>query len=307
MSEGLTPWVCIARTGTFDDSQGRPHTFTEADLEAIRAGYDPTKSEAALVFGHPKDSDPAYGWVVALKREGAKLFARFARVPEKVRQLVQDGRYRYVSMSLSPDKKRLLHVGLLGAAAPAIDGLGPVALSADGITINFSAPGSGGAGGNMNPDELQKQISDLTIKLAAAQGEITSLKAALEAGAKDKAEADKKAEAAAAEFAAFKGKLADDARKARVRALVDSGRLAPAKETETLSFAAALADVQKPVSFAASDGKVEEISAEERYFRDLEARAPDPRFTNFATAAPAPGHAAQIAPDAVPADITNKL
>ncbi|MDR1659787.1 MAG: hypothetical protein LBR94_05540, partial [Desulfovibrio sp.] len=68
-----TPWVCIARTGTFHDSQGRPHTFTAEDLDRISAGYDPAKAEAPLVFGHPKDSDPAYGWVRALKREGEKL------------------------------------------------------------------------------------------------------------------------------------------------------------------------------------------------------------------------------------------
>ena len=133
-----TPWICIARTGTFHDSQGRPHSFSEADLETIRAGYDPSRSEAPLVFGHPKDSDPAYGWVSALKREGQKLFAQFAHVPAEVKKLVQDRRYRYVSMSLSPDKKRLLHVGLLGAAAPAIDGLAPAAFEAESVTINFS-------------------------------------------------------------------------------------------------------------------------------------------------------------------------
>ena len=90
----LTPWICIARAGTFQDSQGREHTFTEADLEAIRAGYDPAQSEAPLVFGHPKDSDPAFGWVAALKREGEKLFAQFAAVPAEVKKLVQDCRYR---------------------------------------------------------------------------------------------------------------------------------------------------------------------------------------------------------------------
>ena len=66
----LTPWICIARTGIFQDSQGREHIFTEADLEAIRAGYNPQQSEAPLVFGHPKDSAPAYGWVAALKITG---------------------------------------------------------------------------------------------------------------------------------------------------------------------------------------------------------------------------------------------
>lgn len=90
MPENLTPWVCIARTGTFHDSQGRPHIFSEVDLEAIRAGYDPATSEAPLVFGHPKDSAPAMGWISALKREGHKLFAQIAHVPAEVKKLVQD-------------------------------------------------------------------------------------------------------------------------------------------------------------------------------------------------------------------------
>ena len=138
----LTKWINIARVGTFKDSRGREHTFTEEDLENIRSAYDPKQSESPLVFGHPADNDPAFGWVHDMKTEGGKLFARFARVPDKVRELVEEGRYRYVSMSLDPDKKRLLHVGLLGAAAPAIDGLEPVSFKEadEGICINFTTP-----------------------------------------------------------------------------------------------------------------------------------------------------------------------
>ena len=45
--------IAIARTGHFTDSQGRPQSFSEADLDAIAASYDPKKLEAPLVFGHP--------------------------------------------------------------------------------------------------------------------------------------------------------------------------------------------------------------------------------------------------------------
>ncbi len=67
--------IAIARTGTFTDSAGREQKFTEADLDSIAASYDPKKSEAPLVFGHPTTDAPAYGWVESLKREGEKLFA----------------------------------------------------------------------------------------------------------------------------------------------------------------------------------------------------------------------------------------
>jgi len=263
----LTPWICIARTGTFQDASGRTHTFSESDLEAIRAGYDPKKTEAPLVFGHPKDSDPAYGWVHALKRQGAKLFAQFAHVPAEVKNLVQTRRYRNVSMSLSHDKRRLLHVGLLGAAAPAIDGLGPVELNADGITFNFAvSPEQEEAttpGGNMaaTAEELQRQIGELTAQVKALEKENGELKAKLETSDKDKGEAEKgkkdaeeKASKAAADFAAFQDGIANEKRAARVRALVDSGKLPPAKEQDAISFAAALAKVAEPVNFSAPDG-----------------------------------------------------
>ena len=259
-----------------------------------------------MCFGHPKDSDPAFGWVHTLKREGGKFFARFARVPAQVKQLVEDGRYRYVSMSLTPDKKRLLHVGLLGAAAPAIDGLGPVAFGADEITINFSEQATNG--GNMNLEELQKQIGALQQQLATLQAAFDKLKAEKDESDKGKTEAEKQAAATVAEFAAFKGKITSDARLERARALVKAGKLEPAKLEETVSFAAALSGLQQPVNFSAPDGKTEQISAEERYFRELESKAPAQLAANFAAYAPPPAHAGQATgADYNPGDITSKL
>lgn len=299
----LTKWVCIGRTGVFLDSQGREHRFTEQDFDAIKAAYSPQTQEAALCFGHPKDSDPAFGWVQDLKREGQRFFARFARVPAAVKKKVDDGFYRHVSMSLSPDKKRLLHVGLLGAAAPAMDGLGPVSFGTDGLTINFSFE----HGGSMNPEELQRKIGELEAKIKSLEAENAALKESGGQDKKDREEAEKKAADVAAQFAAFKTQLATNARQARVRALVDKGQLPPALEAQTISFAAALAEVQSPVSFCAPDGRTEEISAEERYFRELEGRAADPRFMNFAAHAPAPAHAMNHGADYNPNDITGKL
>jgi septal ring factor EnvC (AmiA/AmiB activator) len=104
------------------------------------------------------------------------------------------------------------------------------------------------------------------------------------------------------DFSAFK----DKHRAARVQALVDGGKLPPAKAQETISFAAALSKVSDPVNFSAPDGKQEQISAEERYFRELESGPADPRFTaNFT--APAPGHYQAGAAAVNPGDVTSKL
>lgn len=307
----VTNWIRIARTGTFKDSRGREHSFTERDFDEIKAGYKPEEQQAALCFGHPKDSDPAFGWVEGLKREGGDFFARFARVPAQVKKLVDDGHYRYVSMSLSPDKKRLLHVGLLGAAAPAIEGLGPVSFSeADEVTINFSAPeqGAGNNGGNMTPEELQKQIIELQKRLAEAQAAYDKLKAEKEAADSGKATAEKQAADVAAEFSAFKGKIATAKREERVRALVKAGKLEPAKEKDVISFAAALSALATPVNFSAADGKTEEITAEERYLRELEAKEPSALNVDFSAAAPASAHGGANQPPAYNlSDITSKL
>lgn len=308
--EALSKWVCIARTGTFRDSNGRPHTFTTSDFDQLKAGYNPESTRAALCFGHPKDSDPAFGWIQNLKREGERFFARFARVPAEVQKLVDDGRYENVSMSLSPDKKRILHVGLLGAAAPAIDGLGPVSFEAEEVTINFSFPEQETEtnGGTMNPEELQKQIIALQQEVATLKAENEKLKGEKGDADKGKEEADAKAAAVAAEFAAFKGGIETGKREERVRALVKSGKLEPAKEAETVSFAAALAKVETPVNFAAADGKTEEITAEERYFRELEARQPAALTLDFSAMAQAPAHAAANAAPAYDlSEITSKL
>ncbi|MEG2140955.1 MAG: phage protease [Bilophila sp.] len=288
----MEKWIEIARTGTFTDSQGRPQTFTTSDLDAIVSSYDPATLEAPLVFGHPKDSDPAFGWVQSLRREGEKLFAQFAQVPDTVRRLVDDGRYRYVSMSLMPDRKRLRHVGLLGAAVPAIEGLGPVELTSDNdaICIDFG--------------ELQPKEPGMAT-LEELQAEIAKLTAERDGAKNDKDESEKKAAETAAEFAAYKSGVTVKAREARLDALVKAGKVKPAERSSVLSFAAALADVEKPVEFAAADGKTESVTAEERYFRELAARAPSGLDVDFSAFA-APGHVTQ-SPIFSAADVTAKL
>lgn len=301
-------WTPIARVGTFTDSCGRPQTFTESNLAAIAAAYKPEQRDAPLVFGHPATNAPAFGWVEKLKTEGGKLFAQFAQVPGEVRELVAQGRYRHLSMSLMPDRVTLRHVGLLGAAQPAIDGLGAVELANadDAICIEFTESET------KEPDmatmeELQQQVGALTEQVNGLKAENAKLKGEKDGADAEKGEAEKKAEKTAADFAAYKEEVVSGAREQRVLALVNSGRLEPAEKDDVLSFAAALAEVQKPVNFAAGDGKTEAITAEERYFRELEARTPAPLTLNFAAFAPAPAHARQNVPTASPAGVISKM
>lgn len=299
-------WIEIARTGTFTDSAGRPQTFTEGDLDAIARAYDPNRRDAPLVFGHPKsDAAPAFGWAEKLKCEGGKLFATFAHVPGEVKELVAKRHYRHVSMSLMPDRVTLRHVALLGAAQPAIDGLAAVELNngGDAITVDFAEAVTTEGETRMTPEELQRQIGQLQAELATAKAENADLKKKLDEtrGARDaadtaKTDAEQKAEKASADFAAYKGRVETERRKERVAELVKAGKVAPAEQAGVLSFAATLAKVAEPVDFAAPNGTTERISAEDRYFRELDARPVDPRFVDFSAVAPAPAHADGLAP-----------
>lgn len=84
-----------------------------------------------LVIGHPENNFPAFGYVSKLKLLGPYLFARYQNVPNQLIDLVNDGFFNYVSISMSVplerrfiQKTRLAHVGLCGGTPPAISCLG---------------------------------------------------------------------------------------------------------------------------------------------------------------------------------------
>lgn len=135
----------IFKKGTHTDLHGRKREYTQAELKAAAAAYDPQKWRAPIVVGHPKTDSPAYGWVDALAyADGAAdadgLFAQPAEVMAEFAEAVRAGHYRNVSASFwLPDAPRnpvpgslyLRHVGMLGAVPPAIPGLQPVEFGAD--------------------------------------------------------------------------------------------------------------------------------------------------------------------------------
>ena len=288
MENGTTQWIEIARTGEFTDMGGRTVRVTGKELDKLAA----TETDAPLVFGHPATDAPAYGWVAGLKVAGDRLLARFKQVPQAVRELVAGGRYKYVSMRISPDF-RLVHVGLLGATAPAIDGLKPVAFAADGndMVLKFSQEQNQEDG--VNPDELKKEIEELKALLAEKTAALIKAEEALDTEKKD--------------FAAFRTETESKAREARVLALVEKGKVLPADRQKVLQFARALAAGGDTMDFAAPDGSTEKIPADEAFLRDLERRPDDAYglFSEFATPERA-GERAQAGGD-VPLNLAAKF
>lgn len=140
----------IFRAGRHAPMAGDPLDFSEADIAAMAAAYDPALLEAPLVVGHPATDAPAYGWVGALHARGGDLIAEPRQVEPAFAELVQAGRYKRISASFYPPQHArnpkpgayyLKHVGFLGAAAPAVKGLKPIAFATDEdvVTLEFAA------------------------------------------------------------------------------------------------------------------------------------------------------------------------
>jgi len=122
-------WIDVAKTGTFTANNGEIVTLNIDDLDAIAQNYNPAVREAPLVFGHPTTNSPAFGWALQFRRIGNTLQAKFKQVTDTVKDVIRKGHYKKISLALMPDRKTVRHIGLLGAAQPAIPGMRDVEFS----------------------------------------------------------------------------------------------------------------------------------------------------------------------------------
>jgi len=273
----MLPATEIFKTGTHTPMQGGAIAFTAADLAAIAQGYDPAKWEAPVVVGHPATDAPAYAWVKALRVDDDRLVADFDQVDPKFAAMVKAGRFKNRSASFyRPDSPRnptpgqwsLRHVGFLGAAAPAVDGLKPIAFAEaeDGTAcISFST----------EPENMDK-----TAEFAAREARIKADESAV-------AEGKKKLDADTASFAAQREQLEKDraafaaqqaatqraADTAFLDGLVKAGTLPPAWRDGMVDFMARL-DAAETVQFSAGDGAAKETERGffERFLKALPAQ-----------------------------------
>lgn len=124
----------IFRTGKHTASSGVALDFTDAQLRAAVAAYDPKLHEAPIVVGHPKENGPAYGWIggLAYNEATGEIDADPAQLDPEFSDMVQAGRFKKRSASWylpdapnnpKPGTLYLRHVGFLGAQPPAVKGL----------------------------------------------------------------------------------------------------------------------------------------------------------------------------------------
>ncbi len=152
----VTRTIEVFRPGTFTPMSGQAVTFSAADLQALSEAYDPVAAPAPAVVGHPKTDDPAFGWATSFRydADAGKLLADLGELEPAFADAVAAGRYKRISLSLfqpdapnnpKPGQFYPKHIGFLGAAAPAVSGLRPVAFAADedgALTFEFADAGA---------------------------------------------------------------------------------------------------------------------------------------------------------------------
>lgn len=135
------------RAGTHTDMNGNTITFNREDLIATAAAYNPANHEAPIVIGHPETDDPAYGWIDRFEVVDDELVAIPAQVEPVFGEMVDNGRFKKVSMSFyepnNPNNPKRgvwypKHLGFLGATPPAIKGLKPIQFG-EGASTTFTA------------------------------------------------------------------------------------------------------------------------------------------------------------------------
>lgn len=138
--------IHIMRVGRHVSQGGNAVSFSQSDLQAIAANYDPALHEAPIVVGHPVTDSPAFGWIGKVTAQADGLYATPSQVQPEFTDLVRSGVYKKVSASFfRPDTANnprqgtyyLRHLGFLGATPPAVKGLRAVSFSEGDDALNF--------------------------------------------------------------------------------------------------------------------------------------------------------------------------
>jgi hypothetical protein len=130
--------IKMFKPGKHVAADGKIYEFTEADLKATAAAYNPVLHAAPLVIGHPKFEDVKYGQIQRLEFTDGFLQGEPANVDPAFAEEVNSGKRDRVSTSFYsptspgnpvPGVLYPRHLGFLGAAPPGCKGLGAVSFA----------------------------------------------------------------------------------------------------------------------------------------------------------------------------------
>lgn len=281
----------IFRAGTHRTVGGRAIAFSEGDLAATVAAYDPALHEAPVVIGHPKTDDPAMGWVSGLRCAGPRLEADFRQLDPAFAEAVEAGRYRHVSAAFyAPDSPRnpkpgvyyLRHVGALGATPPSVKGLGPLTFAEDDTV--FIAFGEDDPADNPSEEPMDKKTDTASALALAKEAENAELRRQIDEmkARMEKQEADRRH----ADNVAF------------AEGLVASGRLAAAHRGIVAATLDALGTPQEDGTLIAFGEGDEAGPLAERFRAFLASAEPQVLFSEFAVGGAAAPQESPLVADA---------
>ena len=166
-------WFEIFKAGKHTSSNGLTREYTVEDCQKIVDNYNSNVAnhEAPIVIGHPKDNDPAFGWIEKLKLVGDTILAKPKQVVKEFADAVQKGLYKKRSISLYPDFT-LRHVGFLGAVPPAVKGLADLKFNdaTEPELFEFNEDN------DQDKSKFLNQIADLSEMILSKEKEISVLK-----------------------------------------------------------------------------------------------------------------------------------
>lgn len=294
--KGFDDWIEIFRGGKQTDSDGVEHDGDSLIDKAVDT-FDTSYHEPPLVIGHPRHDDPAYGWVEGLKKtvkDGVNiLHARFKDVVPEFIDAAKSGLYKKRSVRFYPDG-RLRHVGVLGAAPPAVKGLANVAFSDDDPGIGFETDEDEKESNIMKFSEFleafkfwKKMEADpdadvSVITTGAAPGPKTFTEADIEAAKKEATAEERKK--AADELAKKQRQGAQEAQNKEISdfcdALVSEKKMPPSwVDSGLVTFMQGL-DGEKEISFAEGGDKKSSL----QWYKDhLNSLGESPIFKEMAT------------------------
>jgi hypothetical protein len=266
--------IQIFKPGTHVTMGGDALSFSEADIAATAAAYDPALKDAPLVVGHPKTDDPAFGWTQSLQFADGILSAVPRDVYPAFGKMVNDKLFPKISAAFyhpqSPNNPvpgvyYLRHIGFLGAHPPAVAGLAApqFADGDDAIIIEFGESDPTGddisaadtkqptnPGDTMTPDQIAAKAAELDKQAQALQAQQTQIKADADALAVKQTEfGEREAKLAQVEFAT---KLTGVS--TFVESLVANGQVLPRDKAGLVAFMAA-ENTSDTIEFGEGDAK----------------------------------------------------
>ena len=114
----------IFKVGTWNGD-----TYNEADLDELVRNLPDQGFVPALKIGHAENTDPAVGYVTALRRAGQNLIATISDIPDEVYAIIKRRGFDRVSCEIYSGlvrngrkfRKALRAVALLGHSPPGVD------------------------------------------------------------------------------------------------------------------------------------------------------------------------------------------